>query len=184
MNYLEVRSVFLPLLCLLVASSPACAHAFEVVIGIRTPGAIEVKATTYDGTPVLNLTLELTLEDNAKTLARTTLIEGNGGVYTAPMPNAPITKAPMTSVTGKQYTVRVEDRTPGFTTVQAVGTAGWPLEKPLALVLPASPTKVNAGDLLRMIVGPLLLSGGVLALTIIVQRFRHKSSKDDLEVNP
>ena len=90
----------------------------------------------------------------------------------------------MPAVRARQYTVRVEDHTPGFTTVQALGTAGWPLEKPLALVLPASPTKVNGGDLLRMIVGPLLLSGGVLVLTMIVQRFRRKPSKNDLEVNP
>lgn len=177
MNTRQARALFLPL-WLLIASSPTFAHAFEVVIGIRTPGALEVKASTYDGTPVLNLTLELTLEDNTKILARVPLIEGNGGVYTAALPT------PKPGLTGKQYTVRVEDRTPGFTTVQAVGTTIWPLEKPLALVLPASPTKVNGSDLLRMIVGPLLLSGGVLVLTIIVRRFRHKSSKDDLEVNP
>ena len=64
---------------MLIPSSLAFAHAFEVVLGIRTSRALEVKASTYDGTPVLNLMLELTLEDNAKTVARVTLNEDNGG---------------------------------------------------------------------------------------------------------
>jgi hypothetical protein len=164
---------FIPILVLLPAN-PTFAHAFEVVLGIRTSKTLEVKASTYDGTPVMNLVLELSLEDNANTVARLPLNEGNGGVYTAQMPD----------VMAKQYTVRIEDRTPGFTTVQAVGTAGWPLEKPLALVLPASPTKVKFDDLFRMIVGPLLLSGGVLVLMMIIQRFRHKPIKDERKVNP
>ena len=66
---------------MMIPSSPAFAHAFEVVLGIRTSEALEVKATTYDGTPVKDLVLELTLEDNASTLARLTLIEGNGGLH-------------------------------------------------------------------------------------------------------